>query len=310
VPTEPFDSAGFSEEWDAANPEGTHNYKGVVRKFAKRRAKRRSKRKHKKEQSREQQQAAEANIASNVATAQELYNRDLTSQADPATIAAQRSALERLGQISNEGFTALDRQALDQAQMQASQYEQSQRGAALDAAARRGDASGGNALMASLAAQQGGANRASQYATDIGLEGRQRALSALGQQGQLAGQMRGQDDAFQQWATGQRSSDAGMLMNARLGQAQYQMDRSEALKPQSLNPLDIFNQGLQSFGQAAGAFGGGGGGGGGSDAGQYGGGNSFGGGEQKSMATRTQAGTPAAEQEEAAKRYAAARGGV
>lgn len=305
MPVEPFDSAAFGEEWEARN-DGEKNYKGAIRKFAKRRETRRAKRKSKKAQSKEQQQLAEANIASNVATAQELYDRDLTSQADPATLAAQRSTLERLGQISNEGFTSLDRQALDQAQTQASQYEQSQRDAALDAAARRGDVSGGNTLMASLAAQQGGANRASDYATTIGLEGRQRSLQALGQQGQLAGQMRDQDNTFQQWATGQRSSDAGMLMNARLGQAQYQTDRSEALKPRSYNPLDIAQQGLQAFGTLAGSLGGGGGGGG-SDAGQYGGGNSFGGGETKSMATRTQAGTPAAQQEEAANRYATAR---
>lgn len=220
-----------------------------------RRATRRAKRKHKKGRAREERERAEENIASNVDLAETLYNRDLTSQADPELIQMQRNVLDQLGQISREGWTQTDRQALDMAQRQAAQFEQSQRQAALGAAARRGDASGGNALMGALAAQQGGANRASDYATELGVQGRQRALSALGQQGQMAGQMQGQQDSFMQWATGQKSSDAGMLMNARLGQSQYQLGRAEELKPMSVGEgINAGIAGIQSLGSTIGSI--------------------------------------------------------
>lgn len=185
---------------------------------------------------REEQNARDL-IAENTALAQQMFDRDYGQsqwedvQFDPELRAAQDDALRRMEGLSREGFTDLDRQALDQGFMQSRREEQAQRGAVMDAAARRGDTSGGNALLASLAAGQGGANRASQYATDIGLAGRERALNALESYGQQAGQMQAQDvglqgaragglDSFNQWATGQRSADAALLMNARTGQAQ------------------------------------------------------------------------------------------
>jgi hypothetical protein len=176
-------------------------------------------------------------IAQNTELAQQMFDRDYGTsqwedvQADPALRAAQDQALTRLEGLSREGFSDLDRQALDQSFRQSRREEQAQRGAAMDAAARRGDVSGGNALLGSLMAQQGGADRASDFATNVGLAGRDRALQALESYGQQAGQMRGQDfgeqsaragglDSFKQWATGQQSNDAAMLMNARGGQAQ------------------------------------------------------------------------------------------
>lgn len=179
---------------------------------------------------------ANALIRENTDMAQELYDRDLGQSqwenvsADPALRQAQTDALSRMEGLSRTGFSDLDRQALDQAFMQSRQEEQGQRQAALTAAARRGDVSGGNALQAALMAEQGGANRAAQFATDVGLAGRDRALNALSAYGQQAGQMRGQDfgeqaqraqgiQGFNQWATGQKSQDAQFLNNARLGQA-------------------------------------------------------------------------------------------
>lgn len=183
-----------------------------------------------------QEREANEQIARNTAMAEELYNRDYGQsqwnnvQSDPALRASQNQALARLEGLSQTGFDDLDRQALEQGFVQSRQEEQGQRQAALSAAARRGDTSGGNALLASLMAQQGGANRASQQATNVGLAGRDRALQALESSGAMAGQMRSQDfgeqaqragglDAFNQWATGQHSQDAQFLANARLGQA-------------------------------------------------------------------------------------------
>lgn len=203
----------------------------------------------KKDKAQAAQDAAEAGMQSNVDLAEGLANRDLSPQTDPQLAAIQQNVLSRLGEVGAQGFTDLDRRAMDQAQFQASQGEKAQRDAVLSAAARRGDASGGNALMASLAAQQGGANRASQYGTDIGLAGRQRSLDALGQQGSMAGQMIGRQDGLMQWATGQKSADTSQLMNAQNMQTQYQLLQAKELKPKS------FAEGVNNTIQQVGAIG-------------------------------------------------------
>jgi hypothetical protein len=181
---------------------------------------------------------AEASIAANVALAEEMRSGGsalANLAADPMDVLAQRQTMAQYGDIAREGYTDLDRRALDQAFQQSRREEQSQRGAVMDAAARRGDVSGGNALAGSLMAQQGGANRANQFGTNVALEGRRRAMEALAAQGNMAGQMRSQGvseqaqrggaiDAFNQWSTGN-------LQNARLGQAQYQLQRADALAP-------------------------------------------------------------------------------
>ncbi len=232
----------------------------------------------KKAQSAAERAKAEENIAANTALAEQIRAEGSALQnlaADPMDVLAQRQTMARYGDISREGFTDLDRRALDQAFQQSRREEQSQRGAVMDAAARRGDVSGGNTLAGSLAAQQGGANRASGFGTNVALEGRRRAMEALAAQGNMAGQMRAQGvseqaqrggalDSFNQWTSGQ-------LMNARSGQAQYQLGRAGELAP--WKPGDLAGQimgGIQTgasiysdFASGGGDGGSGGGGGGG-----------------------------------------------
>lgn len=217
---------------------------------------------------------AEANIAANTALAEQIRAEGSALQglaADPLDVLAQRQTMSRYGTIANQGYTDVDRRALDQAFQQSRREEQSQRGAVMDAAARRGDVSGGNTLASSLAAQQGGANRANQFGTNVAIEGRRRAMEALAAQGNMAGQMRAQGvseqaqrggalDAFNQWTSGQ-------LMNARSGQAQYQIGRAQELAP--WKPGDLISRigegvgtAAELYGQVAGASGDSGGGGG------------------------------------------------
>lgn len=192
----------------------------------------------KKAKSKAERDKAEANIAANVALAEEMRSGGsalANLAADPMDVLAQRQTMAQYGDIAREGYTDLDRRALDQAFQQSRREEQSQRGAVMDAAARRGDVSGGNALAGSLMAQQGGANRANQFGTNVALEGRRRAMEALAAQGNMATNMRGQGfseqaqrggaiDAFNQWSS-------GALMNARNGQAQYQLQQADAAAP-------------------------------------------------------------------------------
>lgn len=211
----------------------------------------RERRQEKKKESAELRNLGEQNLQSNVDLFRDLYNTDYGDSvlkdlaADPVDVLAQRRTMERFDQLSREGFTDLDRQALNQGFEQSRREEQAQRQAALDAAARRGDASGGNALMASLMAQQGGANRAANYATDVGLAGRDRALNALAQYGSMAGQMRDQGfneqlqrgramDEFKQWKAVMQHQAASGLAGAQGAQADYQLGRSEQVKPRPI----------------------------------------------------------------------------
>lgn len=196
-----------------------------------------------------ERERAEALAAENTQLAQQMFDRDYGQSAlanlaaDPLDVLAQRQTMAQYGTIANQGYTDTDRRALDQAFRQSQREEQSQRGAVMDAAARRGDVSGGVGLMGALAAQQGGADRASEFGTNVALEGRRRAMEALAAQGSMAGQMRNQGvseqaqrggalDAFNSWRTGQQSQDAGMLMNARSGQAQNYQANADRLAQQ------------------------------------------------------------------------------
>ncbi len=108
--------------------------------------------------------------------------------ADPASILAQREALQRLGAASKSGFDDIDKAAINRTMNEANANERSQREAAL----ARMDPNSGAALAARLSAQQSGANRANQQGLDIAAMSRKRALDALGKYGGLASDIRGQ----------------------------------------------------------------------------------------------------------------------
>lgn len=123
---------------------------------------------------------------------------------DPSAEAAQRQALGQLQQVGAQGWTDADRAALGAGQRQAAQFERSQRDAVMQSARARGMGGSGMAFMGSMMAQQAGADRAADTAANLGMEGRQRALTALQSGAGLAGQMR--DQSF-----GQQAARAGAL---------------------------------------------------------------------------------------------------
>jgi hypothetical protein len=113
--------------------------------------------------------------------------------ADEGTIEAQRQALRQLQELSEGGVSEADIAAMQDMQLQAETAERGQRGAILQSMARRGMAGGGQELAASLAAEQGTADRLAGDRRNLVQGAQQRALQALSQSGQLAGSMRGQD---------------------------------------------------------------------------------------------------------------------
>jgi hypothetical protein len=129
------------------------------------------------------------------------------ASADRGSIAAQRRALQQMQGIYDAGgYTDSERAQLQMAQRDAANAERSQRLAVQESARARGMGGGGMELMGALAAQQGGANRSSDWANQIAVAGQMRALQALQGSGTMAGQMRGQ--SFAEDAARRSAADA------------------------------------------------------------------------------------------------------
>jgi hypothetical protein len=176
-------------------------------------------------------------------TAQDLYSgpagfgdyRPETASAGRESEANTTQALGTLGEIANTGWSTADRAAQGQAQRQSARNESSQRGAVMQNAAARGQLNGGNTFLAGLSAQQGGANRNMEAATDLSIAGAQRRQGAAMGQAQLGQQLTenefqraGATDQFNQWATGMQSAATQGAYDSRL--AAYQAKQANRQK--------------------------------------------------------------------------------
>lgn len=144
---------------------------------------------------------------------------------DQGAMAAQQDALYKLQEAARSGYNVVDKAAINAAINQTNQNARGQREAIL----ARMDPRSGAALAAQMQAQQGAANQASQQAMDIAAGSRAKALAALGQYGNLASNIRGQEfkeqnaiDQFNadigRWNTGEvntaRSRNVGNQLEA------------------------------------------------------------------------------------------------
>jgi hypothetical protein len=111
---------------------------------------------------------------------------------------AQLSALEELRNISGAGgLTAMDRAKIQEIQDQLATTGRGAREAVTQEMAQRGVAGSGLDYMNRLMAAQSGAETAARQGTDVAALAEQRALEALLAQGQLGGQISGQEFAEQ-----------------------------------------------------------------------------------------------------------------
>lgn len=132
---------------------------------------------------------------------------------DPRLKDAQLAALSSLQEIAGaDGMSTTDKVKFNQIQSENNRNEQGQRGAIMQDMARRGQAGSGMELAAQLMNQQASAERASQQGMDVKAQAERRALEALMQGGQLAGDMRGQE--FSEKARAAEAQDAINRFNA------------------------------------------------------------------------------------------------
>jgi hypothetical protein len=114
-------------------------------------------------------------------------------QEDPALKSAQSSALQLLQQQGRTGMDISSQTAMDQNRNQVASDTNAKMQQIQQNYQQRGMGGAGSELAAQLQGAQSGANRESSSANQIAAGAQQNALNAIGQSGNLAGQMRSQD---------------------------------------------------------------------------------------------------------------------
>jgi len=166
---------------------------------------------------------------------------------DQALAGKQRLALERLSQISEEGITPIEKAQLDTMLSQVSAEEQAREKAIQRSMAERGMAGSGQELVARLLSSQSAAQRGAEGTRNLAATTYQRALDALSQSGQMAGQLRGQE--FQEQSTKASAADVIARFNAeqRAEIAKRNLERqqaSEDLRNQIAREQEQYNKQL------------------------------------------------------------------
>lgn len=113
---------------------------------------------------------------------------------DPAYKTAQLDALNRLGQIAEEGgLTLADKAAMNQIMGQLSRRDAAARAATKEEMQARGTLGAGAELASRLAAQQDTSQLASERGMATAAQAQQRALDAIMRRGEMAGGLRSQE---------------------------------------------------------------------------------------------------------------------
>lgn len=134
-------------------------------------------------------------------------------KADPSLVAAQRAALAKLQQISDEGGLTLEDKAVLETQLsRAARADAAGRNAISNQMQARGTLGSGAELAMALQGQQSSAQRGYESARDTAAQAQRRAYEAIMGRGSLAGQMRGQD--FNEQSTAAKARDEIARYNA------------------------------------------------------------------------------------------------
>jgi hypothetical protein len=170
-----------------------------------------------------------------------------SAQTDPATRAYQMQALERLGQeVQTKGLTAEDLASQNQALTAAGRFESGQRGAAEQRAASRGMGGAMSSQLSALQGQQSAVNQANSNAIDVAGQNRQRYMAALGQMGNQAGNVRGQD-----WAQAAARASAQNQINQFNTGMRWQAQQHNLNLPQQNFQNQVAKIGLQTHANTA-----------------------------------------------------------
>lgn len=150
------------------------------------------------------------------------------SKAAKEALGSQQATMRALQSLYQQGgMDPQARAALAQANQANASQEQMQRQGIVQNYAMRGMGGGGTALAAQLANQQGAANRNNMAGTQVAGDARTRALQGLYQSGQMGSQIRGQEDAFEQFNARQRLGKAQAAMGGATSAYATKQDEDE-----------------------------------------------------------------------------------
>lgn len=180
-------------------------------------------------------------------------------QLDPRMAEAQMQALQQISELGEVGLTQGEKAAAMELQREAAAQGRAQQNAVMQEMARRGVAGGGQELAQRLASSQAAADRMSRHGNQLAQMAQARAMEAIAQKGNMAGQIRGQEfseqaraaeaaDRLAQWAAQNRagvqqrnvgSTNQAALRNLqekqRLGEQRTQLRNIEEQRRASLH---------------------------------------------------------------------------
>lgn len=168
-------------------------------------------------------------------------------------VETQMGALNQLREIATSGgLTDMDKAQLEEIRTQIGQQVQGQQQAVMQNMQERGLGGSGMELAAKLQATQAGADRAARMGTDVAAQAQQRALAAIAQSGQMAGQIRGQSVQEQQVKA--EAADRINAFNAQMAQ-QAALANQQARQQTNLTKFnraqELENQRVATANQAA-----------------------------------------------------------
>ena len=154
--------------------------------------------------------------------------------ANPQLVQAQEQSLQSLQDVGRAGGQdAMTRARMAETMGQVGQQERASREALQSQAQRRGIGGSGVDLAQQAIAQQRGADRAGMLGFQTAADAEQRALQALSQSGQLAGQMRGQQ--FSEDAQRAQAMDRIAQFNTRHRQQLQEANIGRDMQAQQFN---------------------------------------------------------------------------
>lgn len=146
---------------------------------------------------------------------------------DPRLREAQMQVLSELDNIvASEGLDPIAQAQINEIRNEVGQQERSSREAIIQNANRRGVGGSGLELAAQLANQQGSATRAADAGFNVAAQAQQRALDALRQKGETAGNIRSQDYNQQRDLAQAQDVINAFNVNQRTGAQQRNVDRA------------------------------------------------------------------------------------
>jgi hypothetical protein len=135
---------------------------------------------------------------------------------DPALRAAQMEAIDRFGEIADQGYTVAEEAAMQRARTEANRDDASRRASIRQQMQMRGGGGGGAELAMMLSSADSAAERESQAALDAAARGQARGLEAMRARGSMAASL--SDDEYQQKARAAEARDQIQRFNAGLTQ--------------------------------------------------------------------------------------------